>query len=363
VRVSARRRAVRSTLGLFALVAGCALGGQGGRANKQPESVVIVASETGPRGFRLVAIDEHGDRRFELIAPASRLVQDKNPAISPDGRWIVFSSSRGRARDETRPWIARLGAAATPRRLTGGAGKADPIDAHPVWLPDGAAIVYASTRDGGDFDLWLLPMVDGLAGTPARLTDDPGHEITPTIAPDGTIAFAMVTPIAGNTVESRLAERTTDGTIRMLTDGPADTSPAFSPDGRALVFARPAIHDGTPHSELWWMKRGGADVRPLVVLPLTDESGPVWSPDGRYVFATSVLRGAAGNVVFSSVIHVDLRERPARARILGDRAGAVARLTPAIAARRLDEVALRNAPEYLPELARIVAARIEEPAP
>jgi hypothetical protein len=86
----------------------------------------------------------------------------------------------------------------------------------------------------------------------------------------------------------------------------------------------------------------------------------VWSRDGRFVFATSALRGAAGNVVFSSVIHVDTTETPATARILEDRTGAIERLTPAIACEPLDAAALRADREYLPELARIVARAIDE---
>ncbi|MGN6106275.1 MAG: TolB family protein, partial [Kofleriaceae bacterium] len=143
-------------------------------------------------------------------------------------------------------------------------------------------------------------------------------------------------------------------------EGPADTSPALSPDGATLVFARPALHDGAPHSELWQVARGGeaAPVR-LVELPLTDESGPVWSRDGRFVFATSLLRGADGKPLFSSVVHVDLQESPRRARMLQDRAGAVARLTPAIATSALDVEALRRDPEYLSQLAKIMADAIE----
>ena len=96
----------------------------------------------------------------------------------------------------------------------------------------------------------------------------------------------------------------------------------------------------------------------VVDLPLTDESGPVWSPDGRYLFATSVLRGAEGNVVFSSVIVIDTKARHRVARLLADRAGAVARLTPAIARADLDAAALASDPEYLPELARIMAGAV-----
>ena len=88
------------------------------------------------------------------------------------------------------------------------------------------------------------------------------------------------------------------------------------------------------------------------------EGGPVWSRDGRFVLATSLLRGAAGNPLFSSVIVIDTRAQPRTARILEDRVGAIARLTPACAAANLDAAALDSDPEYVSELARITAAAI-----
>ncbi|HEY5936915.1 MAG TPA: hypothetical protein VIU61_19835 [Kofleriaceae bacterium] len=332
------------------------------------ERIAIVASERGPNGMRLVAIDEHGDRRFEVIAPVlTGSVRDTNPAVSPDGRWLVFASTRDRSEpDMTSLWLAPVGGAEVPPvRITRGAW----IDSHPVWQPDGSAIVFASTRDGGDFDLFQLALRDGRPhGEPVQLTTSIGHEITPVVARDRAIIYAAVTPLAGTAVESRLEERSPDGTIRTLTGGPADTSPAVSPDGATIVFARPQLRGDQKavDGELWQMPRGGELATQLADTPLTDESGPVISRDGRFVFATSVLRGAEGNVLFSSVVHVDLREPKRRVRLLGDTAGAIDRLTPAIAANVLDARALRGDPEYLPELARIMAraiarARMQQP--
>lgn len=321
-----------------------------------PDRIAIIASERGPQGARLVSIDEHGDRRFALLAAPTALARDTNPAVSPDGAWVVFASSRGRALSETSLWIAPLGVETVPVPLTSGAS----IDSHPTWTPDGRAIVFASTRGGGDFDLWRQPISHGHAeGEPTQLTSAPGFEVAPTVAADGTVIYAAVTPRPGGAVESRLEARLPDGTIRPLTEGPADTTPALSPDGRMLAFARPLVQDGEPSSELWTMPRDGAVATPLTALPLTAESGPVWSRDGRFVFGTSLLHGDAG-VLFSSIVHVDLRERAPVTRMLRDRAGAVARLTPAIVARDLDVAALHEDPEYLPELARIMAAAIEK---
>jgi dipeptidyl aminopeptidase/acylaminoacyl peptidase len=345
----------RGLVGATSLVA-AACGARPLPARPPPDRIAIIASERGPAGARLVAIDEHGDRQFELVQPATVRVRDSHPAVSPDGAWIVFASSRDRTLDQTSLWIVAPGIAMLPRRLTDGPA----IDVYPVWSPDGSAIVFASTREGGDFDLWRLAMHDGRPGELTQLTHGTGHEVTPAVARDGTIFYAEVTPIGeGHEVESHLEARAPDGTIHALTSGPADSSPAISPDGARLVFARPQIHGGKPDSELWMMVRGTGAITPLVDLPVTDESGPVWSRDGRFVFATSVLRGEADKVVFSSIIYVDLREAPPLARILEDRVGAIVRLTPAVTTTPLDTTALHANPAYLPELASIMNRAIQ----
>jgi dipeptidyl aminopeptidase/acylaminoacyl peptidase len=341
--------------GLLALAAACGL--RTASEPAPPDRIAIVAAERGPEGARLVSIDEHGDRQFELVQPATALVRDTHPAVSPDGRWIVFASTRDRPLDETSLWIAAAGVEMPPRRLT--EGKA--IDSHPAWTADGSAIVFASTRAAGNFDLWRLAIDHGRAGRLVQLTDAPGHEVTPAVAADGTIVYASVTPNEQrHEIETHLEERAPDGTIRRLTSGPADSSPALSPDGTRLVFARPQVHGDRPDSELWQMVRRTETITPLVDLPLTHESGPVWSRDGRFVFATSVLRGEEDRVVFSSVIYVDTREAPPTARILEDRAGAIPRFTPALTQLPLDVAALRGNPEYLPELAHIMRRVIEQ---
>ncbi|MEO8844424.1 MAG: hypothetical protein ABI591_22870 [Kofleriaceae bacterium] len=316
------------------------------------DRVAIVVAERGDHGIHLVGIDEHGDRQFELVRASDDQARDSNPAISPDGKWIVFASSRGRAIEETHVWIARAIPDALAVPLTHGAG----IDSHPVWRPDGRGIVFDSTRAHGDFDLYELAIHDGRAvGEPIAITSAPGHEVTPTIARDGTVIYAAIRPLEGDKVESHLEALHPDGTIETLTDGPADVSPALSPDQTQIAFARPVEHAGLLDSELWIRPRAGGDAEPLVDVRLTEETGPVWSADGRFVFATSLLRGARGNVVFSSVIVVDLTQHPRVARVLEDRTGPIARMTPALAPIALDARALDADPEYLSELARITA--------
>ncbi len=306
-------------------------------------------------GTRLVVIDETGDRQFDLFEAPDVTTRDTHPAVSPDGRWLVFASSRDRALEATSLWIAPLTPGATPTRLTDGLG----VESHPVWTSDGSAIVFASTRDGGDFDLYAQAIANGRAtAAPSQITSAAGHEVTPAVSRDGTIYYAAITEVGTAEIESHLEARGPDGTITRVTEGPADASPVLSPDERTLVFARPKEHRAGLDGELWTMPRDGGEAVQLIDLPLTDESGPVWSRDSRFLFATSVLRGAAGNAMFSSVIVIDMNAHRRVARMLIDRVGANPRLTPALTLTSLDASALAVDPEYLPELARIMSSAI-----
>src|SRR4051794_40184878 len=66
---------------------------------------------------------------------------------------------------------------------------------------------------------------------------------------------------------------------RVLTYGPSDTEPAYSPDGRWLAFCRAAA-GGVP--QLWVMPTDGGDPRCLTEAVL-GVSSPRWSPDSRLI--------------------------------------------------------------------------------
>ncbi|HEU5059232.1 MAG TPA: hypothetical protein VFU21_22020 [Kofleriaceae bacterium] len=282
---------------------------------------IVTAEGKGQRGGRLVWVDQNGARLGDLTPGAAEATVDMNPSWSNSGEWVVFSSNRGRSSfADASLWLVRARPGAEPIRLTRG----NAVDKDPRFMPGDRAIVYAAHIGDGSFDLWLLPLrwPDGpgaapVPGRPRRLTRTPRlHEMAPAPRPDGSGVVYMAIDTASK--KSRLYSLALPaGRPVPLTNGDFDATPSVSPDGRTIAFSAPVKDRGD--LDLHVVDARGKHRRVLVEEPTADESGPVWSPDGRYVFATAVVRSAQDNrPLLSSLVFVDLRERRHQLRALHD---------------------------------------------
>ena len=298
-----------------AWVAAAACGGPGAAAERADEIVggsPIVTTERGPRGGQLVFVGHDGATNADLTrARGGDTALDRSPAYSPDGAWIAFASTRGRSTlAETSLWVVASEPGAKPHRLTGDGA----VDRDPVWTPEGDALVFSSNR-GGSFDLYALEVREGeggitAAGEAAPLTETLTHALAPSVSPDGDQVVYMALDDDARTMTLWLAEMST-AAREQLTDGPQDMTPAWSPRGDAIAFSAPA--PGRADADLHLIDPSGSERRRLADEPYADQSGPAFSADGRYVFATSVFRSVAdGAPILSSVVVVD-REDPERA--------------------------------------------------
>lgn len=100
---------------------------------------------------------------------------DGGPSISPDGKKIVFVSSRD-SLTSSDIYIINIDGK-NEKRLTN-----DGHSTYPSFSPDGSKIVFASGRDGVSYDIYTMN-IDG--SNPIRLTTNTKSENTPKYSPDG----------------------------------------------------------------------------------------------------------------------------------------------------------------------------------
>lgn len=234
-----------------------------------------------------------------------------DPRVSPDGTlvaYVVHEADRESDENRTSVFVARLDGAATPRQFTLG-----PKDHSPRWSPDGRYLAFVGKR--GDEEQVFLAPTDG--GEARQLTHEKSGASQPTWSPDSRqIAYVARTGDYTPEKDRKPAEKnaprvirdlayrldgvgymdhrrahifTVDietGETRQLTDGDwNDGQPAWSPDGRYIVF----VSDRAPQrfqrqwrSDAWLVSaRGGRPRR------LTAGNGaacqPLFSPDGSHI--------------------------------------------------------------------------------
>jgi hypothetical protein len=290
-------------------------------ATAPPPANIVTVEGMGQRGGRLVWVDENGSRLGDLTPGEAKASVDMNPSWSHDGQWVVFSSNRDRSSfEDSSLWLVRARPGAEPIRLTQG----EPVDRDPRFMPGDRAIVYSAHIAKGSFDLWYLPLTwpgghsaPPRPGTPRRLTrTETLHELSPCPRPDG--AGIVYMGIDSASKMSRLYWLALPaGKPVAITEGPFDTTPSFSPDGRTIAFSAPVRERGD--LDLFAMDTGSKHRRLLVKEPTADETGAVWSADGRYLFATAIVRSAHdGKALLSSLVFVDLGEGKHTLRALHD---------------------------------------------
>jgi Tol biopolymer transport system component len=124
----------------------------------------------------LFIADADGTREHPI--PGTKDV-DYDPAWSPDGSWIAFTSERNGSADIYRMHPDGSGV----ERLTDNPA----YDDQAAFSPDGQQIVFATSRANGTADLWTLDVRSRRA---TALTSGPGGDYRPSWSPDGAwIAF------------------------------------------------------------------------------------------------------------------------------------------------------------------------------
>jgi TolB protein len=215
------------------------------------------------------------------------------PLESPEGRLGLHAIS-----DEIERWVTGATGVAATRVMFERSGSlwvvdSDGANARPVpgtargqspaWHPNGTTIAFHEMTDEGTH----VVIRDLLAGSSRRVSSDGGTNITPAFSPDGkSLVYASgldgVDLVSMQVVGGGGAQRVTVGR------GTTNASPSFSPDGRRIAFTSNRLG----HAEIYITDADGADTELLTTSGFGDQlyrADPSWSSDGRFVaFSTQV---------------------------------------------------------------------------
>jgi serine/threonine protein kinase len=152
-----------------------------------PDDRIVFVFSTRKRGDIWI-MNRDGSNRKQLTFDAGN---NHNPVVSPDGRYIIFTSERTGPRNVWRMNIDGSDA----RRLTNGL-----IDLLPSVSPDGQWVIYSSVNSG-KLTLWKVQMTGGV---PVEITKR--GAINGVVSPDGKqIAYLFTEGGAPGSPPNRLA--------------------------------------------------------------------------------------------------------------------------------------------------------------
>jgi len=221
---------------------------------------------------------------------------ETDPAPSPDGKWIAFTSDRaGHGATQIYVMPAEGGEA---RQLT---HEPDSIRAAtPSWSPDGKTILFVSTR-GKRYNVYSVPFE---GGEPRQLTHAPGGHRFACYSPDGKkIAFysnrLAPTELYGFNiyVMDASGEQETEMARQVTHSRGSPGHPTWSADGRWIAYVAKeydAARQQTMEGNILFAKYhvykvpsiGGKEVQltsgTVAGEPLED-TWPCWSPDGKWI--------------------------------------------------------------------------------
>ena len=241
-------------------------------------------------------MDEDGGNRRRLTEtrpPGVDAAGNTSPAWSPRGDRIAFVSSGDEAEeDENRHELYVMdvdGGDAT--QLT----KNEALDAEPSWSPDGKRIAFVRADYWGtDHVETSLRVIDAEgSGEETLVQEEPLVFISsPAWSPDGgRIAFSRAS-FAGEKLELTLHVMRSDGSSRIQVAEQAG-QPAWSPDGKRIAFVSLAdrhgetcFHDCEASGEIYVAEANGEHATRLTKSHANDTS-PAWSPDGKQIIFSS----------------------------------------------------------------------------
>lgn len=237
----------------------------------------LVRTETADAQARLVVSEDTGSGEMNLA-----------PRLSPDGRRIAFWSEKDLFSIEL--FLADTSNGRVIRKLLKTAS--DPhfdslqfLNAAGAWSADGQRFVLASVQKGRA----VLSFLDAIEGGATREVRVEGVDEIFSIAwaPDGsTLVFSGQ---RGGVSDLYRYDIASAALTPLTNDAFADLEPAFSPDGRSIVFSTERFTSTLPDAavgdlRLALMDAAGGAPRPLPAFERGKHISPQWAPDSETIY-------------------------------------------------------------------------------
>jgi eukaryotic-like serine/threonine-protein kinase len=224
----------------------------------------IVYSSTASGNVNVWVMNADGSNKKQLTFDSSK---DVSPIMTPDGRYIVFVSSRGGKWSNVWRMDADGG---HPKQLTNGIE-----DFGPHCSPDSKWVVYGNA-DSTRTTLWKVS-IDG--GNPAQLTSKDSN--SPVVSPDGKWIACRYWNEQTDSPKQIAVIPFEGGEPIKLFDGPKSGFGGkrirWTPDGRAITY----VNTRGDVSNIWSQSIDGGPARRLTDFKDQLIFAHDWSPDGK----------------------------------------------------------------------------------
>jgi Tol biopolymer transport system component/DNA-binding winged helix-turn-helix (wHTH) protein len=237
-----------------------------------PDGKVLGFSESeGDKNRAWITLLSLGDSTTRRLTSPSRQEYDSGPAFSPDGSTLAFV--RGIVAGAVSDLYVVPAAGGTPKRLT---FDNTWIRGSPTWTPNGREIVFSSARGGLDA-LWR---VAASGGTPTPVAGVGVTAWSPSISRKGNQLAYQQMSFKDSIFRLNLKDdiHRQGPPVLLRSEKGFNWRPQFSPDGKRFVYET----NGLGYSELWACDSDGSNCGQLTSLRGTAGAAR-WSPDGRYI--------------------------------------------------------------------------------